>query len=191
VDSAVQAGRPGPSDEHVRGQLDLAERMAGSTAPPAVQALVLLRQAEEHAAAGQVDEALRYLERADTAWAATEGREDGLYGIGWSDGIQHAFRANVMLLAGRPADAVAILKPVLDAATGSNAVAAMTDLASAMARLGHPDHAAELLGVAWVSAKHIGLAERGRRIAGVRRRDLTGHEDVPAVRRLDEALAAK
>jgi tetratricopeptide (TPR) repeat protein len=190
LDSAVQQGRAGPSEERVRVDLDNAEaRIAG--APPAVQALVLLRQAEEHAAAGDVDEAQRYLDHADATWSARAGRQDGLYGIGWPDSIHAAFRANVAVLSRRPDVAVPILMDVLKTAKGSNRAAAAADLAAALAQRGDVDAAAELLTTAWTEAQAAGLATRARRIRGIRGRELAAYGDVPAVRRLDEALGVR
>lgn len=188
VFSAVQAGRGGPSEPFVREQLERAVRLAWG-APPAVRALALLRQAEEHAVIGATTAAMRFLDMADSVWAsALERRDEGLYGIGWSETIHSAFRANVHVLIGRPAAAVPLLGPVIVNSWGSNRIAAVTDYASALARMGEADEAAELLLDALDAARDAGAADRVRRVAGVRQRDLGGHSDVAAVRRLDEAL---
>ena len=188
LDSAVQRGHGGPSDTAVRLGLHQAEaRLAG--APPAVAAFVLLRVAEELAAGGELDEAQRYLDHADAAWSARAGRQDGIYGIAWSDSLHMAFRANTAVLSRRPDVAVPILMGVLKTASGSNWIAAAADLAAAFAMRGEVDAAAELLTSAWGEAQTAGLATRARRIRGIRHRELAAYGDVPAVRRLDEALA--
>jgi len=188
VDSTVQAGLAGPSNEFVTDQLDYALGWSAAAAP-AVRAFVLLRRAEEHAAAGEVAHAYRCLDRAAQADAQVTDRKAGLFGISWSASIMPSFSANVHVLAGEPAVAVPILEAVIPAArSNSNRVAAVTDLASACARLGEVEHAAELLTDALAAAQAGGLQERVRRIAGVADRDLAAHAAVPAVRRLAEAL---
>ena len=73
----------------------------------------------------------------------------------------------------------------------SNRAAIVANLGAAHARLGDPEHAAALLLEAWEIASTAGLSDRRRRVLGVRRRDLEHWSAEPAVRRLDEVLAAQ
>jgi hypothetical protein len=135
-----------------------------------------------------VDEARRYLDRADRAWSVAQERRGDLYGIAWrGETLHRAFRANTAVLSGQPAEAVPLLEHVVAGSTGSNRVAALSDLAAALARLGEVDEAAEMLLVAYMQTRGH---DRARRIRGIRQRDLAGHDTVPAVRRLDEVIAA-
>lgn len=191
--SAVQRGRPGPSPSSVRQQLDEAERLLGADPPPALAAQVLLRQAEEHAADGEVHEALRYMERNETIWANGTGHDEGLFGMPWVGTINRAFRGNILMLAGRPREAIAVLDEVLGeypARMVSDRIAARTDLGAALARSGQLEHGCELLAEAWGHAVGVGLADRIGRLAGIRERDLALFAAEPAVRQLDERMGA-
>ncbi len=189
--SGVQ--RPGGDQADVGALLDRAEDLADPSAPSAVRAYVFLRQAEERAASGDVDEAQRYLDRADSALVV--GVDDGTrYGMAWSPDYHAAFRGNVELLSGRPREALAILEDTLERqqpGAASVPAAVMADLAAAHARLGNLDAAAGLLGSAWSIADRAGLEDRMQRVRSVRQRDLARWSGEPAVRRLDEAIAAR
>ncbi len=195
VYSGVQrAGEVVGDPAHVMALLDRAEVLAGPAGPPAVRALVYLRLAEEMAASGEAARAAAWLERADSAFSVAVDPDRTLYGIGWpAETLHPAFRGNVALLAAQPREAVAILENVLGrvpADSTSNRAAAMTDLAAAHARLGELEASTALLAEAWALADGTGLDDRRRRILGVRHRDLEGWADTPAVRDLDERLAA-
>lgn len=191
ISSAVQHGEEGPSIPFVRRQLDAAESLIDDAAPPALVAQVLLRQAEEHAVAGDLAAALDYVERVAFVWEQGEGPDRDLYGMRWRGIMREAFRANILLLGGRPAEAVPILNGVVSAypESASNTLAAQTDLAAAYARLGELERSVDLLRRAWPKAVNAGFRDRQARIRGVRWRDLQGWAREPLVRRLDEVLA--
>jgi hypothetical protein len=187
--SGVQrGGDPLVEHRHVLALLDRAEDLAGPPTPPAVRAHILLRQAEEHAAAGDTAGAERYLDRADTAVSLAD--HDGTrYGM---PPVPHvAFRGSVEILSGRPEGAVAVLEDALDRTPQVPARAAiLADLGTAHARLGEIDAAVSTLMIAWEAADAAGRGDRCRRILGVRRRDLERWSADPVVRRLDELTAA-
>jgi tetratricopeptide (TPR) repeat protein len=192
--SVVQAGGATvDSGEQVRPLLDSAEDLADPSAPPALRAHILLRQAEEHASAGKSREAALYVERADTAFSLGVSRSNDLYGIGWHLGIHDAYRGNVALLSGQPAEAVAVLEGTLsrmDDGTVSNRSSAMADMAAAHAALGNLDHACELLSEAFLIADNAGLEHRSQRVRGIRQRVLEPWAQTRQVRELDELLAS-
>ncbi len=194
--SAVQRGEtPNPEHRHALAFLDRAENLAGPSAPAAVRALVMLRQAEEQAAAGDGAEARRYLDRADTAVTLSiYSDEHDLYGLGWQRECLHrSFRGNVELLAGDASAAVVVLQDALERTpqeSTSNQAALLSDLAAAHACLGDLDASVSLLSSAWAIADRAGLEDRRRRIRGIRRRDLERWAAEPAMRRLDEAIRA-
>lgn len=193
IDSAVQRGKALQSPAKVRELLDKAERLLDVGAPIALVAQVLLRQAEEHAVAGEMDAALTYVERVAAAWARGHAPSRDLYGLTWPETLNRAFVGNIYLLGGRPSEAVPILEQVIDEyprELESDRIAASTDMASAYARLGELEHACSLLTDAWPRARAAGLVDRQLRIRGVRERDLAFHAWEPAVRRLDEAMIA-
>ncbi len=185
-----RAGDTGP----VRPLLDRAEDLADPSAPAALRAHVMLRQAEEHAAAGEVSEAANYQDRADQAVTIAEAGRDGLYGIPWGQGVHDCYRGNITLLAGRPDLAAAILERVLrdmPAGTISNRSSVLADLGAAYARQKEVDHACEVLAEAWQMAQSVGLQHRAGRVQGVRDQHLSAYAGEPAVRRLDDRLASR
>ncbi len=192
--SGVQrGGDPVVKHGHVMSLLDHAEDLAAPSIPAAVRAHIFVRQAEEHAAAGDVAEAERYLDRADTAVAL--GDDDGTrYGMPWYPSIaQPLFRGNVQVLAGEPAAALAILDGLLAELPAESAYrrSVMVDMGAAYAVAGDVDMAAAVLLVAVKLVDAAGNVDRRRRIVGVRQRHLERWSAEPAVRRLDEALAAR
>jgi ATP/maltotriose-dependent transcriptional regulator MalT len=192
--SVVQAGGAAVADaERVRPLLDSAEDLADPSASPALRAHIMLRQAEEHAAAGEVTEAARYVDRADTALSIGGTFTDGLYGIGWDLGVHDAYRGNVALLSGQPAEALSILEATLrrmDENTVSNRSSVLADMAAAHAAGDDLDRACELLRDAFHVAHRAGLEHRTCRVTGIRQRHLERWADTPQVRRLDEELAS-
>lgn len=183
-----------PVDDHrqVLALLDRAENQVLRSAPPSVAEYTFLRLAEEHAAAGDVAEAARYVERADAVLDVAQTMDPGLYGIGWGGAVAHdCFRGSVELLSGRPQQAAAVLGMLLDhmpAAYVSARSAVMADLAAAHARLGDLDESASLLIGAWEIADGADLDDRRRRVLGVRHRDLGQWAGEPAMQRLDERI---
>lgn len=190
--SMVQSGgAPVQQPERTRPLLDAAEDMAGPAAPPALRAHVLLRQSEEHAAAGETVEAARYLDRADAAFSVAVDDGDGLYGIRWDMRIHDAYRGNVAVLSGDLDDALVILDATLQAmpaGTVSNRSSVLADLAATQARRGDIDAACALLGESFTIARAAGLDHRTQRALGIRQRDLGQWERERVVRELDEAL---
>lgn len=193
--SGIQNGiGPAGDTAPVRPLLDHAENLADPGAPAALRAIIFCRQAEECAAAGDRDEAQRYLDRADMAVVIGIGATDGIYGIPWSQTVHDSFRGNVAVLGGRPDLAAAQLERVLrelPQGTVSNRSSALADLGAAYARQGQLDYACDMLAEAWHVALSVGLQHRVRRVLGIRQCELHQWRTEPAVRRLDDRLASR
>lgn len=194
--SAVQQGKSGASHPHILEVMGKAVRLADDAATgPALRTYARLRMAEERAAMGDAPGAMNELEQAHQAWAKAQAGVADLWGMSWTTGLTSAMTANTYVLLGdvpNVADGATLLHEVVDAGLGtvSDRIAALTDLASAMARLKEPGEAARLLETAHNLARQSGRKDRADRIGGVVERDLTPYQAEPSVRRLRELLAS-
>jgi hypothetical protein len=193
--SHVQRGLAGPSPAAVLQALKLAATLSAE-GPAALRGYVGFRLAEEFAATGQPGAAQRALEWAREALAQPDS--EGLFGRPWPIRVSESFRGNVALLSGMPGMAEAILRPIVaglpadartrDGGVSSDGIAAMGDLAAALARQGELDEACQLLGNAWELARDTSMDDRAARLRAIRLRELDGYRAAPAVVRLDERV---
>lgn len=205
LDSTVQQGRAEPGPRVVLDHLHLAEELAGSQARAGLQAYIHMRLAEEYAVTGPPATAMRYLKQAHDAWSRLQGGQGDLFGSTWSERITDQFTSNVFLLcsADRTANystawrqatadqALAILQEIVASqpdSTDSDRIAALTDLAAAMARFSEVEESTRLLGTAYTLAVQSGREDRKQRVVGVLDRELSGWVGVPAVQQLQELV---
>lgn len=190
--SAVEPAAERPDPPRARALLGAAERLVRPESAPIARAWVLLRLAEEHAWNRDELGAFRLVDEAGSLGSTGEIPADGLCS-GWTRQTHVTFQGEVATMCGRHATAIALLETAL-ATLGPTAVAtrprALVDLAGAHAQRGEVDRSCELLSGALVLARQAGLSERVQRVVGVRERHLSRHASEPAVRRLDEELAA-
>lgn len=193
IDSAVQAGRWGGSGPQVLDTLLGAARLADTTSRAGLRTYIAMRLAEEYAAIGQHRNARLELDVAHNAFGAIQGGNGDLYGMTWTERPTLAFAANVYLLLGEHDDAAMILREVIDRSqpgASSDRIAAMTDLAAAMAQLGELGEACQLLTDAYELASTSGRQDRAVRITGVVEHHLDRWATEPEVQRLHERLAS-
>jgi hypothetical protein len=190
--SPVPQGGQGGDPRLARALLEEAEAVAGPDAPPRMQSWLYARQAEEHAAAGDGDEAQRDLERAEGAVdRVTEQSPEEDVGLlscvdpSWLAG----FRGSCSVLLERSSEAARILEGTLraDLALDTQRSAVMTDLARAYAQQDEVEHACALLTDSLSLAAGAGFHEQVQRIRGARRQ-LDRWRDSRPVRDLDEQL---
>lgn len=206
LDSTVQQGRGEPGPHVVIDHLHMAEQLAaGSEARAGLRAYIYMRLAEEYAVAGPPGTAMRYLEQAHDAWATLQSGQGDLFGSTWTTRITNQFASNVLLLCSadrtgnystawrqETADqALAILQGIVASqpdSAHSDRIAALTDLAAAMARSGELDESTRLLGSAYTLALQSGREDRRQRVVGVLDRELSAWVGEPAVQQLQELM---
>lgn len=166
-------------------------------APALTRAWLAARLSEERAA---VDDARGFhgdLQVAEDAFgrAGTEGTTPGFFGADgflavWGDACLAGYQGIGQVLLGQGEQAVPVLVSTLDQTVDERqCVVVLADLASAWTLADEPEEACQ------VAIRTIDLAERAsfplgvERVRGVRHR-LQGREALPAVRELDERLAA-
>jgi hypothetical protein len=202
--STVQQGRGEPSPHIVLDHLHLAEELAGDEARAGLRAYINMRLAEEHAIAGPPATAMRYVQQAHDAWSTLQGGEGDLFGSTWSERLTYQFMGNVFLLCSADhtsyqadwkrqtaSEARSILQGIVDSqpdSAHSDRIAALTDLAAAMARSGELEESTRLLGSAYTLALQSGREDRKQRVVGVLDRELSAWVDEPAVQRLQELV---
>jgi transcriptional regulator with XRE-family HTH domain len=182
-----QYGRP----ERAIAVLDAAEARLGSTSSHYVRAMILASRAEDHAAIGDATASQRDLEAAEAAIATAPGPDDGMYAL-WDSGRIAGYRGSSALALGRPEEASTILEDALTRTSETligQRCAVLTDLAAAYGMQREVEHSAALLAQSADTAERAGLGELLQRVHGARR-TLTPWQDAPAVRLLDERLAA-
>src|SRR6266700_430999 len=161
--------------------------------PSVTRAWVLLRTAEEHAAAGQPDSCQRSLDLADSVFASVAEHEVEMTHLNWGLNMHAAFRGNCAQILGRYRESAAILRDVLDRnqhAAPTNLASAQADLAAVYAQEGEVDGACTLLGESLETAIELGLQERIKRVRGIREDHLARWNNHRAIRQLDERLRA-
>lgn len=174
------------------GKLTEARSLASSTTPAALHVPVVARTAEEHAFLGGATPSLTAMDDADRLFANVANR-DYLLRDAWqpSSGMLAAMRGHCLSLLGDAREAVRVITPTVATTRFPGTRAARTaDLAAAHAQLGEVDRACELLERSLDVTAGSGEIEKARRVAGTRRRHLSEAGADPAVRRLDERLAA-
>jgi transcriptional regulator with XRE-family HTH domain len=174
------------------GKLTEARSLASPTTPAALHVPVVARIAEEHAFAGEPRPSLAAMEDADRLYANIADR-DYLLRDAWqpTSGMLAAMRGHGLSLLGEAREAVQVITPTVATTRFAGTRAARTaDLAAAHAQLGDVDRACELLERSLDVTAGSGELEKARRVAGIRRRYLSGADSDPAVRRLDERLAS-
>lgn len=191
--SRICPPRPTGDPVMARSLLEAADQRLGRTTAPVANAWVLLRTAEEEAAA-DVRAAFRLADEADRLTAAAGPIPiDGLCSR-WSTDLHVAYRGNIFVLAGQPARGIPLLEAAL-AAFPKEMVAtrpmATADLGDAYAQLGEIDHACALLGQALAQAAAAGVADPVMRVGKVREQRLAAYAGHASVRELDEQLQAR
>ncbi len=170
--------------------LDEAAAKLGPASSPHVHAMVLAKRAEEHAAAGDHVSTQRDLAGAERL-LVNAAPHTGFFAE-WDLVRLAGYRGSCALALRRPREAAAVLE---DAAERTNPMligqrcAVRTDLAAAYAQQRDVDRACDLLTESLDSARRSGLEELVLRVEGAREH-LGPWRDAPAVRRLDERLAA-
>jgi hypothetical protein len=162
-------------------------------APSVTRAWVLLRSAEEHAAAGQPGLCERSLDLADAALAAVDVHEPEMAHLDWNLNMHAAFRGNCAQILGRYRDSGTILQGLLarnQQAAPTNRASVQADLGAVYAQEGEVEGACMLLGEALDTAVELGLRERIERVRGIQAMHLARTNDHPAVRELTERLQA-
>ncbi len=191
--SAIPLGGMGGLPRQAREQLKQALTMTSSSTPLALRGPLLLRAAEEHAFAGDEMQALRHLELAEAAVAASGPRTHYLRPAwgekGIAESVVDAFRGNCYQMLGRPSDALQILEAIAHDRLRNDRAANLTDRAAAHARLSDPERSCELLREAADLATENGRTVVIQRINGVRRQHLALWADERPVLELDERLA--
>jgi transcriptional regulator with XRE-family HTH domain len=195
--SAVPTGGLQGFPDQARTQLDQAMTLTSPTTAASLRAHVTLRAAEEHAYVGDEMQALRLL---DTGCAVAARHRPGEAGHPLrpivADNLTtfaDRFRGSALRLLGKNGEAVDLLQAI--AASELPRVPAgqpmlLADMGAAYAQAGDMDGSLEALARATDVAVRYGYFGAARRIAGVRRRQLERWADEPAVRQLDERLAA-
>jgi hypothetical protein len=173
-----------------RSLLDAAHDRVRTT-PSVTRAWVLLRTAEEQAAAGQPDGCQRSLDLADSVFAGLGAHEPEMAHLDWSLNMHAAFRGNCAQILGRYRESATILQDVLDRsqeAAPTNRASAQADLAAVYAQEAEVDGACMLLGESLDIAIELGLQERIKRVRGIHQAHLGRWNSHPAVRQLGERL---
>lgn len=185
--SPVLLGGDGGFPEQAMRALDEAMSLAGPMSPLTLRVPVVLRAAEEHAAAGDRDAALRLLEQG--AELQERSRVPSHYlRRRWPEWSWASYAGSVYNLLGMSPEAIATLGPIRSPFP-SHQPLLLTDRGAAHAQAGDLDQAAQLLGEALRIAMDHGYPEAARRVQGVRRRHLSAWHDEPRVRELDEVIA--
>jgi hypothetical protein len=188
--SRVCPARPTSDPARALALLEAADHRLGRSTAPAANAWVLLRAAEEVAAA-DARTAFRMADDADRLTAGVSPiPADGVCSR-WSPDLHVVYRGSICLHAGLPGRAIPLLEAAL-AALPKELIAtrpmATADLGGAYAQFGEIDHACELLGGALTQAASAGLPDTERRVQRIRDRRLAVHAAHVAVRELDEQL---
>ncbi len=174
------------------GKLTEARSLASTNTPAALHVPVVARMAEEHAFIGEARPSLAAMDDADRLYANIADRHY-LLRDAWqpTSGMLAAMRGHCLSLLGEAREAVQVITPTVATSRFAGTRAARTaDLAAAHAQLGDVDRACELLEHSLDVTAGSGELEKARRVAGIRRRYLSGAGSDPAVRHLDERLAA-
>jgi transcriptional regulator with XRE-family HTH domain len=191
--SAVPTGGQEGLPEEARRLLAEGLSLATPSSPVCLEAPLLLRSAEEYAFLGLESGSRRDLERADRVLAAID--RPGFYlrpdtdEPGWRPAVAASFHASCLQLLGHATEAVEVLEPLLAVLPPPDRAAPLADLGAAHAQAGDLGRACTVLSDAVEVAAEQGQPDRGRRIAGVRRRHLSRWDGEPALQRLDEELA--
>lgn len=186
--SAVKLGGLGGFPDAARAALEEAMTLISPETPMTLAAPVVLRLAEEHAYARHDAEALALLEQGRELTRSSRVRTHYLRRV-WLERLPETFEGSILQLLGRPHEAIAVLEPI-ETPPPSHRPLLRADLAAAHAQQGDPSTAGVLLGEALALAANHGLMEAAERVRGVRLRYLTGFDQEPIVRQLDEQLAA-
>jgi tetratricopeptide (TPR) repeat protein len=172
--------------------LDAAHAAAGDTAVPWLRTWLHVRRAEEHAAGGDARATHEDLEQADRLLDSTASPDHGFFAH-WGTSPQArlaGYRGNCSQLLGDSREATTIIEGALlgvDETLLSVRATVLADLATAYAKEGEVDHAAELLSRSLDLSSDVGLVAHVQRVIGVRRH-LSRWDDNPAVARLDEQI---
>ena len=195
VCSAVAPGSAGDVCTAL-AMLDRALELAPRNSSPHLRAWLLARRAEEHAAAGHARQCERDLALADRALSRARGWGEGYFSSWDASGIRlSGYAGNCALRLGRSRTAIEVLERALagtPAGLVSQRAAVLADLGAACVTGAAPeiDRACALLSAALDLAAGAGMAEKVSRVTSVRERHLGAHAAEPAVRRLDEQIAA-
>ena len=141
---------------------------------------------------GMENEALGSVDLADRYVAAAGSPSTGFFDH-WDAHRVSGWRASAFLYLRQGSPAAQILETVVASTPESlpgPRSATTADLGTAYALAGQPEHAAELLLSALATAQAQGLESTVSRVRRARLQHLREHGDIPAVRRLDEALEA-
>ena len=186
--SAVKAGGDGGRPELARAALDEAMTYLTPSSPMTLAAPVVMRAAEEYAAARLDDQALRLLDRGRELVATSPVRDHYLRRR-WPSILPDTFEGSILQLIGRPADALRVLEPI-ESPSPSHRSLMRLDRAAAHGKLGELDAAVGLISQALEEARGHGHLEIRTRAQGVRKLRLVRWDAEAAVRRLDEQLAS-
>lgn len=173
--------------------LDQAISLAKKGSAPSLRGWLYSRRAEEHAVAGNRRGAYADIDRAYKVLGRNQLSSDDFPILRtWKDARLSRYHGSVAELVHDHREAIAILTSTLAQLPPSylpQRAMAMTDLATAYARLPRPEveHSSDLLGQAHDIAAPAGLGEAMRRIMEVRHH-LQPWVHTPAVKQLDERL---
>ena len=192
VSSAAVRGGNHQDSIRALSMLDSAVTVAGSNAPRLQLAMLFATRAEERAVMGMEREALQDIDRADQALAQAGAPETGYYDH-WSEARLQGWHASVLLYLGRPAEAAVVLEravPGTPVELVSDRADVLGDLGAAYAQAAEPERAVACLKDSLTVAKLGGIDDGVARIRFVRNRHLLPYGSLPAVRELDDQLAA-
>ena len=154
-----------------------------------IRGYIHARRAEERAAGGDASGALDDLDSAQGAIESGRVDPDALYAYRLDELWIDAYRASVHRLLGRPAEAATAAGRALPSLHTRARPAVLSDQAAAMAQGGELDAACATLVQAVEVMRTSGYLTYWDRVRGIRA-ELEPHAGAPAVRRLDEVLAA-
>lgn len=184
IPSGGLAGHAGTARRHLDEALDV----SGPSLAAALRTSLLLHSAEEHAFAGAEMEALRALDEAGRTYHAID-RSYARPHASLDEASLAGYRGSCLQMLGRPREAIEAMIPALDPDRLPRARSVvLTEMAGAYGQQGELDQACDMLGEALGIASELGLVERARRVATVRRRHLGPWDNEPVVRQLDERL---
>lgn len=187
--SAVPTGGQEGFPAAARRQLEEALTLTSPATAISLRVPIVMRAAEEAAYVGDESEAMRLLERGLEDEALPGRPRTCLLRPIWLGWAAMSFRGSALVLLGRPREALEALGPI-ESPLPNHRPLHRTDLAAAYAQTGDLDQAARVLADAIELAIQNGHANAGRRIAGVRRRELARWTNEPVVQELDERLTA-
>lgn len=193
--SGISRGRPTGSRVAVRTLEEAAAR--ARSAPALTRAWLSARLSEERAAIGDAAGARHDFSTAEDAYSASDAEDpapgffgaDGFLSV-WGEACLSGYRGIGHVLLGQGDQAVPVLVSTLDQTPDvRQQVVVLADLAAAWTLAGEQEEACRIATRALDLAASAGYPLGVERVRGVRHR-LDGLDDLPAVRELDERLAA-